>query len=127
MGIAAAAGNFFVRMNDDNKPYKNYLQTLINSFEEEDGLAYGRVVFKGEARRAHRASLVHSFVIPGDKIGELRLRNIDCMNYMIRMDIARQYVDSWDDGYGADWNFVEAMLKNGVKARFCDKIIGEKF
>ena len=127
MGIAAATGDFFVRMNDDNKPYKNYLHTLINSFDEEIGIAYGRVVYKGEARRVHGSSLVYSFVIPGDKMGQLKFRNIDCMNYMVKMDIARKYVDSWDDSFEADWRFLEALLKDGIKAKFCDKIVGEKY
>lgn len=126
MGIVAATGTFFVRMNDDNKPYKNYLQTLIQGFDREVGVVYGRIIYKGEARIAHRNSLVHSFVIPGDLRGELRLRNIDCMNYMVRMDLAKRHAEDWRDIYAADWGFIEALLNSGVKAEFRDEIIGEK-
>jgi glycosyltransferase involved in cell wall biosynthesis len=126
MGIDAATGVFFVRMNDDNKPYNNYLQTLVSSYDDGVGITYGRVVYKGEARKAHDRSLVHSFVIPGDRKGLLRRANIDCMNYMVKMELAKKYMDYWENSYGADWLFLEALLKNDIKAKFIDSIIGEK-
>jgi hypothetical protein len=126
MGILAATGDYCVRMNDDNKPYANYLQTLVNGHGEGVGITYGRVVYKGEARKAHDHSLRRSFVIPGDRKGLLRRANIDCMNYMIKMELAKKYADFWGDTYGADWLFLEALLKNDIKAKFIDRIIGEK-
>lgn len=127
MGIAIASGDFFVRMNDDNKPYKNYLHTLISSFDEESGITYGRIIYKGEAKKAHNGSLKYSYVIPGDKKGLLKRGNVDCMNYMIKMDVAKKYMDYWHDDYAADWHFLEALLNNDIKAKFIDRIIGEKF
>jgi hypothetical protein len=127
MGILEAEGDFFVRMNDDNKPYENYLQTLVNGFDGEAGIAYGRIIYKGEARRVHGSSLIRSFVLPADKAGILRIQNIDCMNYMVEMNLAKSYVSYWDDRYAADWFFLEALLNNGIKSKFCDVIIGEKF
>jgi hypothetical protein len=127
LGIQEAVGTFFVRMNDDNKPYNNYLQTLVNGFDGEGDIVYGRVVYKGEARMVHGSSLIGSFILPADRAGTLRFRNIDCMNYMVKMELAKSYVKHWDDRYAADWFFLEALLNNGVKAKFCDVIIGEKF
>ncbi|MBF0254040.1 MAG: glycosyltransferase [Candidatus Omnitrophica bacterium] len=127
MGIEAAAGGYFVRMNDDNKPYAHYLSSLLGGFDHATGVVYGRVVFKGDARMAHDTSLVSSFVIPGDKDGALRRKNVDCMCYMTRMDLAKKYVSFFDDDYGADWNFLEAMLRGNEKIKFIDEIIGDKF
>lgn len=128
-GIEMAEGDFFVRMNDDNIPYKNYLQTLIEGFEEGVGIVYGRVIFRGEARR--RWGFVfkeaNSFILPKDKEGTLCMGNIDCMNYMVRMDLAKSFVNNWINKEVADWNFIETLLKNNVKAVFINKIIGEKF
>lgn len=76
MGIIAATGSFFVRMNDDNKPYKNYLKFLIDGFDYGIGIVYGRVIYKGEAIKVHYSSLAKSFVIPGDSNGTLREREI---------------------------------------------------
>ena len=127
MGIEKAAGDFFVRMNDDNKPYRHYLQTLINGFDRDTGVVYGRIIYKGEARRAHDVGMWRSFIKPSDKDGTLRKNNLDCMNYMVRSELAKQYVSSWNDNFDADWRFLEAMLKNGVRVRFVDRIIGEKY
>ncbi len=127
MGIVAGSGSFFVRMNDDNKPSKNYLETLISGFDHDIGIVYGRVVYKGEARNVHYTSLETSFIIPGDRNGTLREKNIDCMNYMVRMNLAKAYVKCWNDSYSADWFFIEALLRDGIKTRFRNVIIGEKF
>jgi len=127
IGIEKATGDFFVRLNDDNVPHRNYLSCLLSGFDEKVGIVYGRVVFDGEARREHDSSLGNSFVIPGDKRGELKLTNVDCMCYMVRMNFAKQYVQSWNDRLAADWFFLEGMLKDGVKTKFIDRIIGEKF
>ena len=127
MGIEKATGDFFVRMNDDNVPHRNYLSCLLSGFDEKVGIVYGRVVFGGEARREYDTSLGNSFVIPGDKKGELKMKNIDCMCYMVRMNFAKQYVLSWNDRFAADWFFLEGVLKDGVKTKFIDRIIGEKF
>jgi hypothetical protein len=126
-GIDIATGYFFVRMNDDNKPYRCYLRYLVNAFNHETGITYGRVIFKGDARKAHNQSLFDSFLIPRDKKGELKHSNIDCMCYMVRMDLAKKHVKSWNDEFAADWCFIEALLKEGIKSVFVDKIIGEKF
>ena len=127
MAMNDMTGDFFVRMNDDNRPYKDYLQTLVNGFDRETGIVYGRIVYRGEARNIHGSSLSGSFIIPGDKNGTLRVNNIDCMNYMIKSELAKKYVNFWNDEFAADWFFLEAMLKDGIKARFIDRIIGEKF
>ena len=49
------------------------------------------------------------------------------MCYMINMDVARKYVEYWNDGAPADWFFLEALLRDGVKNKFTERIIGEKF
>jgi cellulose synthase/poly-beta-1,6-N-acetylglucosamine synthase-like glycosyltransferase len=127
LGIAEATGEFFVRVNDDNHPYPDYLQTLVSGFADTSvGVVYGRVVFAGEARRTHSNSLTGSFVIPGDLRGSLAMGNVDCMNYMVRAHLARQYADRWDDASEADWSFLSALLSDRVQARFIDRIIGTK-
>ena len=127
LGIARATGEYFVRMNDDNKPYEHYLETLLSGFDNEAGITYGRVVFRGTARMYHRRSFKSFFIIPGDKAGVLRVANIDCMNYMVKMDLAKKYVDRWNDEFCADWSFLEGIVAHGHRAKFIDEIIGEKF
>ncbi|MCX5713510.1 MAG: hypothetical protein NT033_01585, partial [Candidatus Omnitrophica bacterium] len=61
------------------------------------------------------------------KEGLLKLENIDCMNYMVRMNLAKKYVNYWSDDFIADFLFLEGLLKNGLMAKFIDEIIGEKF
>lgn len=127
MGIEKAGGEYFVRINDDNIPYQNYLHELVSSFERGTGIVYGRVLFGGDARRRHQESFVGSFIVPGDKKGELKRRNIDCMCYMVKMDLAKKYRECFSDAYAADWFFIQALLGKGIRAEFVDKIIGEKF
>lgn len=125
-GITLGEGDYFVRMNDDNKPYPWYLETLLVEFSKEVDVTYGRVNFTDRARKDHGPSLRSSYLIPQDTAGRLAFTNIDCMNYMVRMKIAKKYSNSWDDTFGADWAFVAALIKNGCKFKFVDRIIGEK-
>lgn len=126
MGVAIATGDYFVRLNDDNKPGPKFLEHLLAGQDDECQISYGRVIFCGDARKAHAASLRRSFVVPGDGQGRLKMGNIDCMNYMVRMDVTRKFIDHWDDSYAADWNFLNALIRSGVKAKFIDRIIGDK-
>ena len=136
-GIVIAKGEFFVRMNFDNHPYPEYLETLISGFEEDIGIVYGRVIFAKKARRTYDKFLftknfngisneLHSFIIPRDRRGALKDGNIDCMNYMVSSVIAKKYVNFWNDDFNADWWFIEGLLKNKIKAKFIDRILGYK-
>jgi len=69
---------------------------------------------------------VKSFVIPADKKGSLEHMNIDLMNYMVRLDLAKKNVQYWDDSYAADWVFIEALIRKNIRAIFKDALIGEK-
>lgn len=127
LGIKMATGDFFVRMNDDNIPYKHYLATLISGFYDESiDITYARVKFGGDARKAYWAYLKKSFLIPGDKIGALQNGNIDCMCYMLKTATARSFVDSWLDSRAADWWFIDTCINKGIKFRFIDRIVGIK-
>jgi cellulose synthase/poly-beta-1,6-N-acetylglucosamine synthase-like glycosyltransferase len=125
-GIDVARGDYFVRVNDDNRPYPEYLHTLLRGFSEDTGISYARVVFKGEARKAYSYLLRGSYVIPRDRFGALENGNIDCLCYMVRMDLARRYREHWGDIYAADWRFLEAMLADGVKANYVNRLIADK-
>lgn len=136
-GIAAAHGDYCVRMNCDNRPYPDYLDTLVNGFEGDIGIVYARVVFKGMARKIYRdiflnkaayglANELAAFLLPRDKAGALQISNVSCMNYMIRTDTAKKFMYSWGDQYEADWLFIKELLSQGVKPVFIDAIIGEK-
>ena len=125
--IGLATGKFFLRMNDDNKPYARYLETLVHGFDDGADLVYARVLFKGAARYAYADFLARSFLIPGDREGVLKNGNIDCMCYAVRTDVAKRHAESWGDMYAADWRFVQALLTAGVRARFVDTLVGEKY
>lgn len=127
LGIDVAQGEYFVRINDDNKPYPDYLDTLLQGFSSKTGISCARVIFKGEARQAYSYLLRGSFVIPRSRHGQLENGNIDCLCYMVRMDLARRYRDSWGDMYAADWRFLEAMLADGIPAQFTNRLIADKY
>lgn len=127
LGIDAAQGDYFVRINDDNKPYPDYLRTLLQGFPGDTGISYARVIFKGDARRAYSCLLHGSFVIPRDHSGVLENGNIDCLCYMVRMDLTRRYRDYWGDMYAADWRFLEVMLAAGVKANYTNRLVADKY
>jgi glycosyltransferase involved in cell wall biosynthesis len=126
LGIDVALGEYFVRINDDNRPYPEYLRTLVEGFSGDTGISYGRVVFKGDARKAYSDLLRGSYVIPRDRHAVLENGNIDCLCYMVRMGLARRYRDFWGDMYAADWRFLEAMLADGVRANFVNRLIADK-
>jgi hypothetical protein len=137
-GIKIAKGDFFIRMNDDNYPHPEYLETLLGGFDEHTGVVYGRVAFKGKARQGdhcyvflnekHRGipNDLKAFILPRDIKGSIWRTNIDCMNYMVRMEIAKQYIDKWSDDFAADWFFIEAIQKAGIQFKFVDRLIGDK-
>ncbi|MBD3248796.1 glycosyltransferase [Candidatus Woesearchaeota archaeon] len=136
-GIELAKGDYFVRMNDDNIPYKNYLAELVEGFREDIGVVYGRVVYKETALKAHGNNFIGkksrgipnnmcTFTIPRDKSGKILRTNIDCMCYLVKINLAKKYVDSWDNSFAADWFFIEKLLNEGVKYKFIDKLIGVK-
>lgn len=127
LGIDIAQGDYFVRINDDNKPYADYLETLLQGFTGDAGISYARVIFKGDARRAYSYLLHGSFVIPRNSRGVLENGNIDCLCYMVRMYLARRYRDNWGDMYAADWRFLEALLADGVKAHYTNRLIADKY
>ncbi len=126
LGISMAKGDYFVRMNDDNRPYKHYLDTLLSGFDDAVGFVYGRVLYSGDALKAHSISLPKSFVLPNSSHHSLEQRSIDCMNYMVRMDLAKTMCNAWTDDYNADWKFIEAVMQKGFRYVFVDKIIGNK-
>ena len=136
MGIELAEGDYFVRMNDDNYPYETYLETLKSGFREGIGIVYARVLFKGDARKRHeRIFKGRSYegvknelkdTVPRDKAGTLSSCNIDCMNYMTRMNLSKRFAASWDDSFNADWKFIEKLLEEDTKHLFVDRIIGDK-
>lgn len=125
LGIEKASGDFFVRMNDDNHPYRDYLQTLLSGFEPEIGIVYGRVLFQ-EPSRSRYCRKKKSFLIP-DGAAAPRFGNIDCMNYAVRMGLAKKFLSAWTDNHAADWDFLDALLRAGVKTRFIETLLGEKF
>ena len=102
------------------------LDTLLQGFSGNTGISYARVIFKGDARRAYSYLLHGSFVIPRNRHGVLENGNIDCLCYMVRMDLARRYREHWGDMYAADWRFLEALLAAGIKAHFSNRLIADK-
>lgn len=129
IGISSARGSFFVRMNQDNHPYPDYLETLYRGFAGNVDFVYARVEFKGLARETYKGNFTTpgTFMLPMDQGGLLQAANIDCMNYMVRMPWARRHQYHWKNRLDADWCFVEALLKHGAKTGFIDKKIGDKY
>jgi hypothetical protein len=126
-GISMAKGAYFVRMNDDNHPFPYFLETLIRGLSGKVEFAYARVIYKGEARIDYDKFLKTSYLIPQDRLGVLRIGNIDCMCYMVRTEIAKRFINYWTDDYAADWQFIEALVGSGIMGNFVDSIVGEKW
>jgi len=125
-GIEIASGELFVRLNDDNRPYRHYLESLVNAFDRDVDVSYARVLVGGDARKAYGDVLPRSFVLPNDAAATLRHANVDCMCYMVRTALAKRHVAEWSDAYAADWWFLDALLRAGARPRFVDRIVGEK-
>lgn len=134
-GAFIAKGDYFVRMDCDNHPYHEYLNSLIAAFDDKVGIVYGRIVVKRKSRRYYRKFFIdkvggisnemEAFILPRDMQGAIKVTNIDFMNYMVRTELARKYVDAFC-GYAADYCFAERLLKEGIKFKFIDKLIGAK-
>jgi cellulose synthase/poly-beta-1,6-N-acetylglucosamine synthase-like glycosyltransferase len=125
-GIQLARGEFFLRLNDDNRPYRHYLASLLSGFEDSVDISYARVLFGGEARNAYGDVLPRSFILPNDDAATLRHGNVDCMCYMVRTSLAKRHVADWSDAHAADWWFLNALLRAGARPRFVERIVGEK-
>ena len=132
LGILESEADFIVRMNCDNEPFPEYLEVLLSGFHADVDATYGRVIYKGPAAREHFTTFVdypnqlQSFLLPKDRYGSLEFRNIDCMNYMVRAEIAKSHASLWGDSFVSDWDFIREVSVGGKKAGFVDRIIGYK-
>lgn len=128
LGLGLARGDYFVRMNDDNRPYKDFLASLLSGFRGGVEVTYARVVFANEARRFWAPYFVDrwTYIIPSDHMDHLHSDNIDCMNVMVSMGVAKARAAAWSDAIDADWHFLEAVLSGGAKCAFVDRLIGQK-
>jgi hypothetical protein len=125
-GIELARGELFLRLNDDNRPYRHYLASLVSGFNEGIDISYARVLVCNGAREAYGSVLPRSFILPNDVAATLRHANIDCMCYMVRSTLAKRHIADWPDAYAADWWFLDALLRAGARPRFVERIVGEK-
>ena len=53
-----------MRLNDDNIPYKNYLEILRNNFNPNIDIVYARVKFRGHARKKYINFLKEKYYYP---------------------------------------------------------------
>lgn len=132
LGILESEAIFIVRMNCDNEPFPEYLETLISGFSDGIDAVYGRVIYSGPAAREHLPTFadypnaLQAFVLPKDKSGALEFHNIDCMNYMVRSEAAKRHASFWSESFVADWDFIREVSNSGSKTAFIDRIIGYK-
>jgi len=127
--MAMARGDYFVRMNDDNRPYHDFLASPLSGFREDFEGSYARVVFANKARQFWAPYFADrwSYILPSDHLDHLHSDNIDCINVMVSMGAAKARTDTADRiAIGADWRFLEAVLNGGAKCAFVDRLIGEK-
>lgn len=131
-GILESDAEFIVRMNCDNEPFPEYLEVLLSGFLSSVAATYARVIYKGRAVREHLPTFLEypnelqSFLLPKDHRGTLEFRNIDCMNYMVRTETARQHAELWSRSFVSDWDFIRDVTDFGERAVFVDRIIGNK-
>ena len=129
----ASGREFWAYREDCDKPWSQFTKGTNVVFIGKPGTVPGEYV----ARKVHRnvflgayggiPNQLKAFVIPRDKNGAIKHGNIDCMNFMVRADLAKKYVNSWNDEFAADWFFIERLLQEGVKFKFIDRIIADKF
>ena len=128
LGLSMARGDYFVRMNDDNRPYPNFLAALLSGFRDDVDITYARVVFANEARRFWAPYFADrwTYILPSDQLAHLQSDNIDCMNVMVSMEVAKACAYAWSDAIDADWHFLEAALNSRAEYNFVDRLIGQK-
>jgi hypothetical protein len=128
LGLNIGSGSYFVRMNDDNKPFQDYLRVLLEGFNDDIEFVYARVIFSGEAREYWRDHFtgMSSYILPNDRHGAIHGDNVDWMNFMFRIDIARQHKDAMCRSMYGDWEFISELMRHGARGRFIDRLIGHK-
>lgn len=128
LGFEVCKGKFCLRMNDDNRPYRNYLAALLSGFDDDVDFVYARVVFSGEARTfwcSHFAGMT-SYILPNDKAGTIHANNVDWMNFMFRACVARMHREAMCRSWHGDWAFISELLAQQVSGRFVDRLVGHK-
>lgn len=128
LGFNVCNGEFCLRMNDDNRPYPNYLAALLSGFVDDVDFVYARVVFSGEARqfwRSHFAGMI-SYILPNDRAGTIHADNVDWMNFMFRTEVARKHREAMCRSIYGDWAFVTELLARDTPGRFVDRLVGHK-
>lgn len=129
LGIEMATGSLVVRLNDDNLPGPNYLRVLADQFLAPDvDISIARVIFAGEARHrwADHFGDMTSFVLPPRRLRRIDSDSIDCMNFMVRRELALRFVDDWSNEIDGDWKFLESLLRSGARWTYDRRIIGRK-
>lgn len=132
LGIIQSEADFIVRLNCDNEPFPEYLEVLLSGFEVGVAVSYARVVYAGAAILEHLPTFtqfpneLEALILPKDRSGSLEFRNIDCMNYMVRCEVAKRYSSCWGNNFVSDWDFIHNLSSSGERAVFLDRIIGYK-
>lgn len=111
--IDIATGDYLIFLDDDNTIDSGYFELANALIEGTEGIAVFRI-------RHNSAGIIPS----QDKI---ELNQIDSLNFMIRMDIAKQF--KWIlDLYSADFEYVNDCLgycrANEIQIKYFDNIIG---
>ena len=128
LGFADCRGEYCLRMNDDNRPYPNFLQALLSGFEPGVDFVYARVVFSGEARQFWRSYFdgMSSYILPNDKAGTIHPNNVDWMSFMFRTEVARRYSEAMCRSMYGDWEFITELVAHGTSGKFVDRLVGHK-
>lgn len=128
LGFEVCGGQFCLRMNDDNRPYPNYLDALLSGFRDDVDFTFARVVFSDEARAfwGGHFSGMSSYILPNDKDGTIHENNVDWMNFMFRTETARVHRAAMCTSWYGDWAFISELIAQGIPGRFVDRLVGHK-
>lgn len=112
--IEIATGDYLIFLDDDNTIDSGYFETANKLIEGTEGIAVFRI-------RHNTAG-----VIP--KTNEIAINHIDSLNFMIRADIAKQFM--WIPHlYSADFEYVNDCVgycrANDIPIKYFDHIIGQ--
>ena len=113
--IQEAKGEYLIFLDDDNCILPHYLKLAKDSIDGD-----GIYIF----------AIEHSLIGMIPKSNQIKLNEIDSLNFVVRKDIAQKF--AWNVmEYSADYSFIKSCeqycIENGIKIGYSNNIIGEHY
>lgn len=112
-----------VFINDDNRIYPDYINKLVSLMDSTVDITYCLIKMNGWPE-------CKSIIPGGLRFGEnhqnhISPDNIDAMNFMVRLSLAKKFIDCWNNKYEADFNFISNCNRAAIGVDSCVEVLGE--